>query len=93
MLNTQHSTVVPDVIQTVSSYLTSCLLCHTADDPLDALHPHLELHVVGGVLQLVDADYLEEPPSLDWCHEVGGRSVQVVTTQLAPGSRPQTNVM
>ena len=44
MLNTQHSTVVPDVIQTVSSYLTSCLLCHTADDPLDALHPHLQLH-------------------------------------------------
>lgn len=74
-------------------YLASCLLRHPAHDPLDPLHPHLELHVVGGVLQLVDADYLEEPPSLDWCHEVGGRSVQVVTTQLAPSSRPQTNVM
>ena len=58
----QHSTVVLNGIQTVSSYLTSCLLCHTADDPLDALHPHLELHVVGGGLQLVDVDYLVESP-------------------------------
>jgi hypothetical protein len=31
--------------QCIHNILASCLFCNTADNSLDPLHPHLELHV------------------------------------------------
>ena len=65
------------MITLTQSHLTSCLVCDPADDPLDPLHPDLELHGGGG-----EADVLS-PLVTDHC-------VVVVATCLAQTRRAPT---
>ena len=65
------------MITLTQSHLTRRLVCDPADDPLDPLHPDLELHCGGG-----EADVLS-PLVTDHC-------VVVVATCLAQTHRAPT---
>ena len=61
----------------METYLTCGFLCYTTDNPLDPLHPDLELHDGGG-----EADVL--------CPLVTDHCVVVVATCLAQTHRAPT---